>query len=1464
MSLGNGDVYFLENNTGDLWLYDQSAGSLTETNDDFNSSSNTDGAGCGIGLSGNDEWVPAFSVAQGSCSGSNKTVAVTLNNSGSDEAANYVVTYTIASSTSTLTSGTSVNGGASNTSLSVPAQANGTSVQLNWYAENSSYGLRSPSSGTTSVTISVDASSCSSDVTWSISTTVNTCWLGRANVSIAFAASGSGDTQYFDVEWSTDQSNWTSLVDGGALAAGDTDTYTTTAVNDGGTVYFHYRYGDSNPSSGSWLTTNVTNRTIDCDLMITVSTSLGSCSSGSATTTVSFVASDNGNTQYYDLQRRVDSGSWVTILDGESIAGGETNNHTATLGSGVYEWQYRIGDSNPSSGSYTSNGISGSTLTSRTVDCDVTFTISTSINSCSSGAATVSIAFAASAAGNTQYFDVQWSTDQSNWTSLVDGGGLTSGDTDTYTTSAVADGATVYFQYRYGDSNPSSGSFVNTNVTNRTIDCDYIDPSASQSLGSCSSGAATSTLTLSNSNSANTTAYFLVEYSLDGGSNWTQKAANQSVANNDSETLTQSVSHDSAITWRYKSSTSSGSFSGSYTTLSASSTVDCPVIDVSASQSLGSCSSGAATSTLTLSNSNSANTTAYFLVEYSLDGGSNWTQKAANQSVANNDSETLTQSVSHDSAITWRYKSSTSSGSFSGSYTTLSASSTVDCPIIDPSVSASRGSCSGGSRPSLLHMANSDSANATAYFFAEYSLDGGSSWSTLVANQSVAPNSSESASVDVPHGQQVRWRYKTSTTSNSFTGSYSTWGPSYVADCPTVDVSVSATLGTCSSGSATSSFAITNSASATTTAYVKVEYKIDSGSWVTKAANQSVGVDSTETLTQSVPVGSNITWRYEESTSSATFTGTPTATGSASSDVSCNITPSASQTLSSSCSGASKTSTLAISNSGSSQATAYFLIEYSVDGGLNWVQKEASKSVTVGGSDTVTQAVNNGTAIQWRYKTSTISGSFSGSYVTNSGLNSSTVSCVTPAVSTSAGSCSGGGAPISVLLDNTGQGATNYFKVQYSTDNSNWTDGIGGTHVAVSSDSTSTVSLSGASFANDVIVYIRYQTSSSTDFSSASTTTLSSIEIDCPILNASATAAAGSCSSGSAAIPVTLINTNSTAAGTFTVSYSTDGGSNYTTLSTATVGAGQTDTSSLSIPSQTHTTQVIIKYSVANTSEGLSQSEATLSTITINCPVTNIAVTSATNGCGNNGVGQAGVYGGTKISIDNSASNVAVTLYVQKRKVNPVNGNETPFAYFANLTTGGESGESISAGAETNYTFDSHPNGMETQYRYSTDGSSWTNLDTIVSSCAGVTTSLGSCSASQTQTPSITLFSGADSTVSVFFRVEYSTDSGSSWTQLNDDEEVTTNSSETFSAPALANGETIQWRYSTRKSAGAHDSSSWVTDETDIPGVDPTLSYQAICVSESPTTTTLQLQPQLQQLQLQQLQLHCHQQQLLL
>ena len=273
MSLGNGDVYFLENSTGDLWLYNQDAGTLAETNDDFNSSSNTDGAGCGIGLQGGDEFVPTVTAAQGSCSGSNKTVAVTLNNSGSDVAANYVVTYTIGGSTSNLTTGTSVNGGASNTSLSVPAQANGTSVQLNWYAESSTYGLRTPSSGTTSVTISVDASDCVSIAAVSLtdSQSLGSCSAGSATSTLSLQNS-SGSTAYVTAEYKIDSGSWTvhndaQEADNLTISNGQTNTSLTVNVADGSAIQWRYK---SSNTSGNWTglsyvtASDMNSSTVDC------------------------------------------------------------------------------------------------------------------------------------------------------------------------------------------------------------------------------------------------------------------------------------------------------------------------------------------------------------------------------------------------------------------------------------------------------------------------------------------------------------------------------------------------------------------------------------------------------------------------------------------------------------------------------------------------------------------------------------------------------------------------------------------------------------------------------------------------------------------------------------------------------------------------------------------------------------------------------------------------------------------------------------------------------------------------------------------------------------------------------------------------------------------------------------------------------------------------------------------------
>ena len=149
-------------------------------------------------------------------------------------AANYVVTYTIGGTTSNLSTGTSVNGG-SNGSLSVPAQANGTTVQVNWYAESTTYGLRTPSSNTSSDTITVDASDCAGIT---VVTAINACSNGTATSKITITATGS--THYVDVQYKIGSGgSWVTLEDGNTIAAGDgnAETYTTPSQNDGTTNF---------------------------------------------------------------------------------------------------------------------------------------------------------------------------------------------------------------------------------------------------------------------------------------------------------------------------------------------------------------------------------------------------------------------------------------------------------------------------------------------------------------------------------------------------------------------------------------------------------------------------------------------------------------------------------------------------------------------------------------------------------------------------------------------------------------------------------------------------------------------------------------------------------------------------------------------------------------------------------------------------------------------------------------------------------------------------------------------------------------------------------------------------------------------------------------------------------------------------------------------------------------------------
>ena len=437
----------------------------------------------------------------------------------------------------------------------------------------------------------------------------------------------------------------------------------------------------------------------------------------------------------------------------------------------------------------------------------------------------------------------------------------------------------------------------------------------------------------------------------------------------------------------------------------------------------------------------------------------------------------LTVLVEHGSKITWRVNGSQVSSSFSGTGTAISASSAVDCPVTDITASDSMGTCTNGSKVSTFTIENGSGANTTAYVHVQYKIDSGS-WTTQTSHSDggnidlASGASAVQITQTVAHGETIQWRYEVSTTDNTYTGSYQLLLAQSAVDCPFTDVSVSKTLGTCSSGTGLSTFTMTNSSSATTSAYIKVQYKItdndgNDGGWVDYDSDSNgaqdeitVGVNSSGTATYNVPVGSKITWRYEVSTSSGGQTGSYTTDPAGiSSAVSCSISTTVTQALDSSCSGASKNSVLTLNNGSGSQTIAYFKVQYKIDSGsYQDLTGYGNKAVIVSGSDaTATVAVPNGSNITWRYEASSISGSFTGSY-TEVGP-SATVSCTTPSVSAAVGSCSSGSANITITLDNTGQGASNYFKVQYSTNGGvTWSDGAGtATYATVTSDNSSDV-----------------------------------------------------------------------------------------------------------------------------------------------------------------------------------------------------------------------------------------------------------------------------------------------------------------------------------------------------------------------------------------------------------------------
>ena len=620
-----------------------------------------------------------------------------------------------------------------------------------------------------------------------------------------------------------------------------------------------------------------------------------------------------------------------------------------------------------------------------------------------------------SGADTVAYYRVQYNKNSAGWVTAVENQSVDIDSSQTYTLEDLMVGDTI--AWRYYALNTSLA--IPANGVDPVSDSDYTTVSspptpgdgcstaatiASTALGTCSGASVDSTLSIDintytdnfeNGDDLSTgPVRYYVQYQIDDG-DWTNHTAESADFGsgtgrnlvNATATFTQAVPDGSTINWRYQAKPSAGSFAAiaDAPVISANDgqPVECPYINPTAASAIGSClqsvsgtNDGPATSTFTMQNAN-ATRNAYFFVEYKINDG-DWIEKDTNKQVAKDATETLTVNIPHGSTITWRYKSSITPRDFStGSYTTLDESAAVNCPVIVVTATLSpTASCQDGVFTSFLTIQNEDTANTAAYVEAFYSFDN-STWTAAtfstanVSNLEIADNTAKTLDgVVVPGGSTIYWRYRASATSNTFSGSYVTTGPnstalSIAADCPLLEPTASVVLGACSGSSKASTLTIDNSLS-NISGFFKVEYSFGDDVWGEAATNDEIAAGASATFSASVENGSSITWRYQISDTSNTFTEDYIVTAS-SDEVSCYTTGNSfTLRIATGCGYPDASANFAASVPSDVQEATFFDVLYSIDGG----DFTGPGTIVVAPGETVNVGANvpYGSTIQWSYK----------------------------------------------------------------------------------------------------------------------------------------------------------------------------------------------------------------------------------------------------------------------------------------------------------------------------------------------------------------------------------------------------------------------------------------------------------------------------------------------------------------
>jgi LPXTG-motif cell wall-anchored protein len=959
-----------------------------------------------------------------------------------------------------------------------------------------------------------------------------------------------------------------------------------------------------------------------------------------------------------------------------------------------------------------------------------------------------------------------------------------------------------------GDFNANFINHVMVNTASVQVDCDP-ESDYSQTLTTCECNDLGATSTLSITNNDNYTAYYKVQYSLDGGITWQsatdslESAFDISVSAGSTNTsLSKFVPDGKTIKWRVKDTTNGGDFEGQiWEEVTESATVDCGCAggSVAINVEVGTCGNGSSTPVINLIPSSSD--TAYFTIEYKRNNDTEW-QLFKNAEIVSNgltENHPLEVTVSHGGTIQVRYKVNKVLNNLAAESWNYTDTKTVNCPFTAVTGQAIYTSCAENYRAASFKVTNTSASTAAAKFNVQYKILNSSGtvtdWTnSSIINSVIAPGVSliTTNNLQILEGQKIEWRYESVKTTEAFTGVWIEDKTSEYVNC-VIDVTVVNTMGSCDSGTQLATLSLQNNESLNTV-YFQVQYTLDNGvTWVLKNSNLAVAPGETDTtLNHSVPHTKNIIWRYKVTNTNNDYTGILNTVLDASPTVNCPVLNGTGSSTFGACTGGERKSTFAFSNSSSANAPAYFYIQYNLSGdSSDWITKVSGTPVIPGTSSTTFVMVPNGQTITWRYYPMS-SATTPTSYITET--TSDEVNCsLDTVISQTLDSCINNSAISRYVLTNN-TSTTVYYQVEYFVQGSTGYV-VADTDLTLGAAGSSTQS---AEFTQNVASgkYIRWRYKAATSLSglvsAAYVDYVQSATVNCETIDPSVTTSFGICYNNTKEVKFIIKNSaDATTSALFKVQVNVNG-TGWVDKPDITLGVdGQYPHTQIVPTGQT----VQWRYKVAKNVADLPTDWTNDDLRTITCSSgEDISVTFDTT-CDSNG------YKTSKLNINNSSSGI---LYYKAEYSTDGGTNWTLSANQVQVNPGGATflPESVSEGETITWRYKVSETGND----FST--LNWTTTDTSeIVNCTGVNistpyTSLGQC-VSGSKTAKFHYGTLSSSPAPAYYHIQYRIDGGTWTDKVTASNGVVVSGVSTSTSQSVASGSSIEWRYKAAYSTAA-------------------------------------------------------------